>query len=252
MNEKLIELFDNDEQNQKLLKLYESKNYKEVVNEIIKINQKAKGKELALQLPCITENYKQMDKKIMVIGQELYGWSKIKDNPKDAMLATYEFQNEKEKNTLFWNFQFKFCQKMNPNIKFDRKRKTSYIAWTNIRKFSYQKVNRSAPRIPLYEEVQKLIDSKFNFLKEEIKIIKPDIVLFLTGKDYDDYIRAQLNNVKFHEIRNSDFDKNEFARVEHEVLPKNSFKIYHPNRFRFVKKGKYKKNLEELVKQCSL
>ncbi|TKZ36428.1 hypothetical protein [Brachyspira catarrhinii] len=107
------------------------------------------------------------------------------------------------------------------------------------------------------EEVQNIIDKKFNILKDEIKIINPDIVLFLTGPDYDDYIKTQLEGVKFHKLENSDYEKSQFARVEHEVLPKKSFRIYHPNAFRqgsvikmFGRRHLYKEFLKRLVEEC--
>lgn len=240
------EYFNRNEENQKLLRLYESKNYKEVITEIVETNEKVGGKELVLHLPCITGNYKEMDKKILIIGQELDGWRKIRDNPKDAMLDTLEISLKKlSKHPHPFNaFSRKFCEMLN------RECKSKFpVSWAsaNIRRFSY----KEKPKIPLKDEVQNLIYKKFNFLKEEIKIINPDIVLFLTGPDYDDYIKAQLDGVKFHKLENSDYEKRQFARVEHKALPKKSFRIYHPNRIRFIK-GAYKKYLEELKKECGL
>ena len=241
------EYFNSSEENIKLLRLYESKNYKEVITEIVETNEKVGGKELVLHLPCITGNYKEMDKKILIIGQELDGWRKIRDNPKDAMLDTLEISLKKlSKHPHPFNaFSRKFCEMLN------RECKSKFpVSWAsaNIRRFSY----KEKPKIPLKDEVQNLIYKKFNFLKEEIKIINPDIVLFLTGPDYDDYIKVQLDGVKFHKLENSDYEKRQFARVEHEALPKNSFRIYHPNRIRFIGKGAYKKYLEELKKECGL
>lgn len=44
MDEKLLEQFDRNEENQKLLNLYESKNYREVIAEIKETNKKVGGK----------------------------------------------------------------------------------------------------------------------------------------------------------------------------------------------------------------
>lgn len=98
MDEKLLEQFDRNEENQKLLNLYESKNYREVIAEIVETNKKVGGKELVLHLPCITGNYKEMDKKILIIGQELDGWREIRDNPKDAMLDTLDISLKNRQN----------------------------------------------------------------------------------------------------------------------------------------------------------
>ena len=259
--EKLLEQFDKNEENQKLLNLYESKNYREVIAEIKKTNEKVGGKELVLHLPCITGNYKEMNKKILIIGQEVDGWRKIKDNPKDAMLDTLDISikppKHKPKHPRPFNaFSRKFCETVNKECK-----SKFPISWAsaNIRKFSYNKVSPKSrtPKIPLNDEVQNLIDTKFNILRDEIKIINPDIVLFLTGPNYDDYIKVQLNGVKFHKLENSDYEKRQFARVEHEVLPKKSFRIYHPNAFRqgsvikmFGRGHLYKEFLKRLVEEC--
>ena len=258
--EKLLEQFDRNEENQKLLNLYESKNYIEVIAEIKETNEKVGGKELVLHLPCITGNYKEMNKKILIIGQEVDGWRKIKDNPKDAMLDTLDISinppKHKPKHPRPFNaFSYKFCKMVNkPQFS---------VSWAsaNIRKFSYNKNKDNpksrTPKIPLNDEVQNLIYKKFNFLKEEIKIINPDIVLFLTGPDYDCYIKAQLDGVKFHKLENSDYEKRQFTRVEHEVLPEKSFRIYHPNAFRqgsvikmFGRRHLYKEFLKRLIEEC--
>ena len=253
--EKLLEQFDKNEENQKLLNLYESKNYREVIAEIKKTNEKVGGKELVLHLPCITGNYKEMNKKILIIGQEVDGWRKIKDNPKDAMLDTLDISikppKHKPKHPRPFNaFSRKFCETVNKECK-----SKFPISWAsaNIRKFSYKKT----PKFKLHEKVHNLIYDKFNCLEEEIKIINPEIVLFLTGPNYDDYIKVQLNGVKFHKLENSDYEKRQFARVEHEVLPKKSFRIYHPNAFRqgsvikmFGRGHLYKEFLKRLVEEC--
>lgn len=240
MDEKLLEQFDRNEENQKLLNLYESKNYREVIAEIVETNKKVGGKELVLHLPCITGNYKEMDKKILIIGQELDGWREIRDNPKDAMLDTLDISLKKPPKhpRPFNSFSLKFCKMVN-KPKFP-------VSWAsaNIRKFSYKKT----PKFKLHEKVQNLIYDKFNCLEEEIKIIKPDIVLFLTGPYYDYYIKNQLKGVEFKTVEN--YNIRQFARVEHKSLPDNSFRIYHP---RYLKRrGIYNKYLNVLKKECGL
>ena len=86
-------------------------------------------------------------------------------------------------------------------------------------------------------------------MEEEIKeIIKPKIVLFLTGPNYDNYIRNQLEGVKFKTVEN--YNERQFARVEHKSLPENSFRIYRPEYLNRVHlKSEY---LERLKKECVL
>ena len=250
-NRQLLKWFNEDEQNKALLKLYNSKS--EVIKEIKAISKE----KLALLLSAVPQNYKKAQYKIMVIGQELNGGFGVRSEPRITMLDNLKIQSKipiKRSFSKFGNFSTKFCKslnKVNSSI-------SSYYVWADIRKFSYYKKVGSksrAPRIPLNNEVQNIIDTKFNILKDEIKIINPDIVLFLTGHKYDYHIEKQLKGVEFKTVEN--YDKKQFARVEHEVLPKKSFRIYHPNAFRqgsVIKKlGRrhlYKEYLKRLVEEC--
>lgn len=85
-------------------------------------------------------------------------------------------------------------------------------------------------------------------MEEEIKIINPDIVLFLTGPNYDYYIKNQLKGVEFKTVEN--YGIRQFARVEYKSLPKNSFRIYHPVYLR--RRGLENNYLEKLKKECGL
>ena len=250
-NRALLEWFNNDEQNQALLKLYNSKS--EVIKEIEAVSKE----RLALLLSAVPQNYQKAQYKIMVIGQELNGGFGIKEEPRISMLDNLKAQSKKpiKRNfSKFANFSVKFCKSMN---KINRDI-SSYFIWAEIRKFSYWKSPKDKsrkPKKPLSEEVQNIIDKKFNILKDEIKIINPDIVLFLTGHDYDCYIKTQLEGVDFKAVKG--YKENQFARVEHEVLPEKSFRIYHPNAFRqgsvikmFGRGHLYKEFLKRLIEEC--
>ena len=237
----LIEYFENSEVNQKLLKLFESK--REAVDKVYNALQEEE-EWAVLHLVCVPHNYEKMKYKILIVGQENNGWG-YETEPKKSMLFTLEFQSNKfYDNAPFFSFPYSFCESINDcdNEKYSKK---SYLAWVNLREFSFE----TSSRKPLNEKAQNIIDNEFDILEEEIKIINPDIVLFLTGPNYDNYIVNQLKGVEFKTVEN--YHIRQFARVEHEALPKNSFRIYHPNRIRFIKEG-YKKYLESLKKECGL
>lgn len=251
--QKLLEWFNNDEQNQELLKLYNSKN--EVIKEIKALNEELKCGELSLLLPSIPPNYEKSKYKIMVIGQELNGGFGIRSEPRITMLDNLKGQTSKSSGGGFFSFPAKLCHAVNEiGGKLNRKKIRSYFVWAEIRKFLYYKKVGSksrVPRIPLNAEVQNLIDRELNILEDEIKIINPDIVLFLIGPSdkYKEVIEKQLNGVKFHKFEN--FEEKELAKVEHPILEgRKAFRIYHPTRFRFIKKEISKKYLEELIKEC--
>ena len=240
MEQTLIEYFDDSEINQKLLKLFESK--WEAVNKVYDALQEEE-EWAVLHLACIPPNYEKTKYKILIVGQENNGYG-YETEPKKSMLFTLDFQsNRYYDNAPFFSFPYSFCASINDcdNEKYSKK---SYLAWVNLKEFSFE----TSSKKPLNEKAQNIIDNEYNILEEEIKIINPDIVLFLTGPNYDYYIKAQLNGVEFKTVEN--YQIGQFARVEHKSLPKNSFRIYHPV---YLRRRSLENNyLEKLKKECGL
>ena len=240
MEQTLIEYFDDSEVNQKLLKLFESK--WEAVNKVYDALQEEE-EWAVLHLACIPPNYEKMKYKILIVGQENNGYG-YETEPKKSMLFTLDFQsNRYYDNAPFFSFPYSFCASINDcdNEKYSKK---SYLAWVNLKEFSFE----TSSKKPLNEKAQNIIDNEYNILEEEIKIINPDIVLFLTGPYYDYYIEKQLKGVEFKTVEN--YGIRQFARVEHEALPKNSFRIYHPV---YLRRRSLENNyLEKLKKECGL
>ena len=237
---KLIEYFDNSEVNQKLLKLFESR--WEAVNKVYDALQEEE-EWAVLHLACIPPNYEKMKYKILIVGQENNGYG-YETEAKKSMLFTLDFQNGRYyDNAPFFSFPYSFCASINDcdNEEYSKK---SYLAWVNLKEFSFE----TSSKKPLNEKAQNIIDNEYNILEEEIKIIKPDIVLFLTGPYYDYYIEKQLKGVVFKLVEN--YGIWQFARVEHKSLPKNSFRIYHPVYLR--RSGLENEYLERLKKECGL
>ncbi|TXJ31488.1 hypothetical protein EPJ69_07585 [Brachyspira aalborgi] len=240
MEQTLIEYFDDSEVNQKLLKLFESK--WEAVNKVYDALQEEE-EWAVLHLACVPPNYEKMKYKILIVGQENNGYG-YETEPKKSMLFTLDFQNGRYyDNAPFFSFPYSFCASINDcdNEKYSKK---SYLAWVNLKEFSFE----TSSKKPLNEKAQNIIDNEYNILEEEIKIINPDIVLFLTGPYYDYYIEKQLKGVEFKTIEN--YGIRQFARVEHKSLPKNSFRIYHPVYLR--RRGLENNYLEKLKKECGL
>ena len=247
----LLKWFNNDEQNQELLKLYNSKN--EVIKEIEELNKELKCGKLALLLPSVPRNYQKAKYKIMVIGQELNGGYGIRSEPRITMLDNLRGQSFDSCGRSFFSFPAELCHAVNEiGGKLNRKEIRSYFVWSEIRKFSYHKKTNSenkAPRTQLNKEVQNLIDTKFNILEDEISIINPDIILFLTGPDYDFDIEKQLKGVEFKTVEN--YKIGQFARVEHPVLEgRKAFRLYHPEYLLKRKPELGKKCMAELLIAC--
>lgn len=245
------EYLKNSEVNQKLLELYKQKWC--IVQKVHEAYNKNKvfdphtNKELSLVFhsSCVPHNYecKKMIHKILIVGQETNGWE-FKENAKESILFTLGFLYSPQHNgKLSFTFPFDFCKSIN-YYNYDENYRKTYFAWVSLRKFAYNEKHA----YPLNREIQNIINNEYNILEEEIKIINPDIVLFLTGPNYDYYIKAQLNGVEFKTIEN--YGIRQFARVEHKSLPKNSFRIYHPVYLR--RRGLENNYLEKLKKECGL
>ena len=239
--EQKLEYFDNSEVNQKLLKLYESK--WDVVHKVCNAITN-KDLWLVFHTLCIPYNYEKMKYKILIVGQENNGWG-FTDDARLSMFDTLDFLNIRNMydNKPIFDFPYKFCKSIN-NLEDIKDSKKTYFAWVNLREFSFDE----APKTLLNEEAKNIINKEFNILEEQLKIISPDIVLFLTGPNYDNYITNQLKGVEFKTVEN--YQIGQFARVEHEALPKNSFRIYHPSYLR--RSGLENQYLERLKKECGL
>ncbi len=238
-NNELDKWFENDAKNQELLKLYESK-----WNVIEKVSEISKDEEnwLVLLLASIPYNYYKTKNKILIIGQENNGWSYF-ETAKESMRYTLGFQNitRWEQYPIF-TFPYNFCKSINECD--DNETKKSYLAWTNLKKFSFD----DTPKKSLSDNIQKIIDEEFNVLEDEIKIINPDIILFLTGPDYDIEIKTQLKDIEFLPIEG--YSIREFARLKHNSLPHNSFRVYHPSYLR--RSGREEEYLIKLKEECNL
>ena len=243
------EYFENSEVNQKLLKLFESK-----WGIVEKVCNAIKNKELkiVLHLACVPPNYEKMKYKILIVGQENDGWE-MEDNARLSMFATLDFLDSKDYNDIrpFFSFPYKFCKSIN-NLGNIQDSKKTYFTWVNLKAFSFDK----KPKMPLNKEAQDIIDNEFNILEEEIKIINPDIVLFLTGQKYDEYIKKQLKGVQYYNVEN--YDTEDFARLEHPILKnKKAFRIHHPRAFsskylieRLNRRHLYNEFLNKLLEEC--
>ncbi len=94
--------------------------------------------------------------------------------------------------------------------------------WSNVFKFG-RKEGKGKPASRIID----LENDRFNVLKDEIKILKPDCVVFFTGPNYDNFIRQKLHGVEFQTIDGTSLRK--LAKLKSVWLPVPSYRIYHPS-----------------------
>ena len=222
-----------NEINAKLLHLYEGK--KQGFNEILKQAEALNiADTLVLNLPYATQQYLDSKVKIMIVGQESYGWSfKLNDLEGSgeykglggAMERTRSFQGKKSYNTRFWSFARGVYEACHNSALTDSK-SNAYFFWSNLRRICFHTKPTTALPSPLQELIKTHLDS---ILLSEIHIAQPDIVLFLSGPNYDSYIKQQLDGVTF-QAYIDDMPRRAAARLEcHSVTHATMLRLYHPN-----------------------
>ena len=173
-----------------------------------------------LLMYCWEQEYEEGNKKILFVGQESNSWyedgSSLNENSLNQVISNYEdFDLGNGYNSPFWHFVHNLNNRFNNS--------SHSFLWTNINKFGLDK-GKGRPN----KRVTELENQYFNILKDELNIINPDAVIFLTGPNYDNDIKNKLGSIKFIKCT-TDHDVREFARLENQYLPYDSYRIYHPN-----------------------
>lgn len=165
----------------------------------------------------VTQQYIDAPKRVMICGQETQGWGKSKDSDttdvQDIQRMYYDFMDtvirkKKRKSTPYWNFNKRLVDS-NPNVG-----------------FVFQNVVKSGKFIKAGcdDEIYQLTKQYFPVWMEELKILKPDLIIFLTGK-YDKRIGEQLGS--FEKVSmGKDFLLDEL-RFENPLIPK-AYRTNHP------------------------
>lgn len=177
------------------------------------------------------EKFGNADKKVMIFGQETYGWhGEFGTKTVESLMDGYDKylnNNLRGKNKrVFWKAFHYFEEQLK---KFYNKEKTYYI-WNNIVKIS--KIGDKG----MTNEIRHFERSYFSVILDEIKILNPDIVIFLTGPDRDGDIKYNFSNVSFDAMGYPPIikDKRRYKtayKVISDDLPKTTVRLYHPRYF---------------------
>ena len=210
--------------NKELLELYNSKwsVFQEKITTLEK-DDSLETKPAKPLLLCVDEEgiYENADIKVMIFGQETNGWCSEGEKSVDEIVQTYfDFYHTDYCFTYggqFWNGIKRFKKLFDQ--KFENK-KNSFL-WNNIIKVG-KLDDKGFPPDEIYE-VEKL---EFNLIKSEIEILKPDVLIFLTGPNYDSVIKDSLGDYTQTALPNS--SERQLSKIN--VLGKeNCFRTYHPN-----------------------
>ena len=174
------------------------------------------------------EKFKSADIRVMIFGQETKGWIS-----KDNLLNT-----PKEVSNIYQNFfclekfykgygrssfwkAFRFFQN---EIKMAHPNKNIYFSWNNINKIG------RAEGTGINSNVEKVEREFFSVITSEVKLFKPDIVIFMTGPSRDSRIKFHFEDAEFISV-DSAIKTRALAKVKSQFLPENTIRIYHPSYF---------------------
>ena len=183
------------------------------------------------------EDYEKTESKIMILGKETNGWCKDEINEGifekgigiDSIINVYDkfyLQNGSPKyGKHFFNFVKLIKSKLS-------KKNVGYI-WNNV-----LKIGKSDVGTPQQGLINYTIDS-FNVIPREIEILKPNVLLFLSGPKYDEYIEKTIG--KFNVIPIEGFTLNELCILKFDDLNVDlTIRTYHPQKLCFL--GKQRKD----------
>jgi len=200
------------------------------------------------------KEYETSNVKIMIFGQETFGWNgqfgsenmnveRLMDDyfaylHYDEQDDSYfhglndDYRTSKrrikgKKKRAFWK-AFKYFEK---EIKLQLHNiHKPYFIWNNIAKISKN------DQKGMDDKIRKFTKENFSTVLEEIKILKPDMVIFLTGPNRDGDIKHYFKDVAFdycgypEKIKDKKTYKSP-QKVISKYLPEKSIRLYHPSYF---------------------
>lgn len=175
--------------------------------------------------------YIESDFKILFVGQETFGWVSDDRQKNECGLNNPRLNLDAYVKTLknvYKEFNIGADYYNSPIYQFidsitTRKDNIGFLINNCLR---HDGLGFGSNRIP--SEIEEIVTFENNFVfREELKILEPDCVIFLTGPRYDNVLRKTFNEIEFKQHKN--FGVNEFSILKHTDLPEKSFRIYHPN-----------------------
>lgn len=169
------------------------------------------------------KEYENADLKIMFFGQETFFWGGENNDgifeegiEMDSLFNLYDTfylqRGYEQYGKPFWNFV--------RNLRRNSPKNSDYI-WNNVLKIG--KCSSGTPQQGLINYTFEY----FNVIPQEIDILEPDVLLFLSGHGYDGYIKRGIGDFSIVPIEG--FSINELCELKFESIPgKLALRTYHP------------------------
>ena len=223
MNPKEIKEIGYEDINNKLEELY-TKNWPNLSKELIEINESEatiKPTNPLLLTVKNEEKYLNADIRVMIFGQETNDWGGNFVNDIEYIQSIYDdFFSTRycfKYGGQFWNGIKRFLKILEEKYP----KKSIEFIWNNV-----VKIGKSGKKGKPPEHIYQAEKDNFRILEEELNILQPDMVLFLSGPYYDNILIKQFEGVEFKNI--DKYNQRQIAEVNLKNV-KSAYRTYHPN-----------------------
>jgi len=186
----------------------------------------------------VPDAYETAQLKLIVIGQQTNGWENYlgSTTPEKLMVCYRNFKlGEKYVKSPFWQASHELQRKLAPSVP------AFGFVWSNL--FICDQ-NKTTPENDIADKLREM-----SILKDELKILDPDAVVFFTGwNPYDFTIRALFPGVKMIPVDGE--DEKILSQLSHPTLPPKSYRTYHPKYLRLRKKMSVLDLIADKIKNC--
>lgn len=226
--------------NEQLKELY-SKNW-DVLLEELDSDKLEVASSYPLLIKINEKKYEKSNFKWMVFGKETNGWD-VYDGTIDSVLDNYYRFTDSSGNfdvdykSFFWDRVKDFHRVLDEKAK-----QNTYLIYNNLLKIG--KLDSGTP--PKY--ITDIERKHFSVIKDEINILKPDMLLFLSGKNYDHIINDIWGDVAMDAI--APYENDLLVRIN---IPgvKLAMRSKHPQEITAMSKIEYEKLFNTIINQIS-
>lgn len=156
--------------------------------------------------------------KVMYFGQESNGWEGpyIQSSGIGHLLGVYdEFVKPGRYGGHFWNAIWRFQDA------FKEADPSSSFLYNNLIKIGKEdSKGRPCKKVLDWQEPW------FDVIRQEVRLLKPDVVIFFSGPRYDDIIERVFGSVELSAV--GGYSIRQVACVHSDILPARAFRTYHP------------------------
>jgi hypothetical protein len=189
-----------------------------------------------------SDDYMQSDVKVMIFGQETNDWEREFPHPDGLphLLNVYDefFNNGRcfSYGGQFWNGFSKIQDRIREEYS-EESKKIGFI-WNNV-----IKIGRCGSVGAPSADVLEWQKATRELTLKELEYYKPDIVIFLSGPNYDKHIVNIFEDADFSDL--GERPQRQFAKISSSLLPAKTLRTYHPG---YLWRHGFYSYLEDIIK----